>query len=373
MFRMVVFFVVMDIILSGLLTVTGFMNTSHTEDLYKTDVKERRSNFIKSLDDKSALTRAMVADYSVWDDTYDYLLGKLPGYPELNITEDSLGTFRSDAMWLYKSNFSLATSFATFDDVPNFAAQKQKIQHILDTKKSIHFYVKANNGLLEVFGATVVRSDDYAHEKKPAGYLFIGRQITNENLAELQDSYTTSVKLLAPKELNTYPAKLPARAGVLIFNVECNDLNNTPLGYIHVMYRDDALHQLDRLSTILIWMNSLTFLALILAVYTAAHKWVVKPVRIIYNGLEKADTSGLKELLRQETEFGKMALLIDRFFEQQDILKKEMQEKAVVLNELETQSKELARTNNSMIGRELKMIELKEELKALKSKRGDKK
>ena len=369
-FRMILLFVLLDILLSCYLTVAGFMNTGRIESLYRTDTKEQTILFEERLNEKSTLTKAMASDYSVWDDTYNYLLGKLPRYPEINITDGAISTFQSDAVWLYKNDFTLATSYKKFKSNPDLSQYRKKIEELIAKDASVHFYVPTDEGVLDIYGAAVYPSDGYSRTAKSAGYFFVGRLITQQTVAELKNTTTTFVKLLKPYEIGNYPSELPARSGVLVLISSQKDINGVIVGHVYAKYNDEGLRQMDQLSTRLLWMNGLTFLAFILTCFYAAMSWVVKPINIVYRSLETGDTSHLKKLLQKDTEFGKIALLIDTYFEQQATLEKEIQEKATVLNELEIQSKELLKTNDMMIGRELKMVELKKEIQALKKKTG---
>lgn len=368
--RIIIMFLILDIVLSALLATTGILNTRRLNELYSSRISEEKISLEKSLSQSSALTEAMVSDYSVWDDTYSYLLGELPEYPELNISEDSLSTFEADVVWLYKTDFSIATTLSTFGYSPSLDDKKQKIEELFSTDYATHFYMEVPEGLLDVFGTTVVPSDDYEHKSIPAGYLFVGRLITNESLAELQDEYITSLKLIDANEINSLPPKPPARSGILAYEIERLDIDGNIIKYIYVVQIADSLREIDSLATRLLWLNGITFATVILFSYYGARKWVISPLNTVYDGLESEDTTELKKIMGTKTEFSKIALLINSFFEQQNLLKEETKEKEKIISKLEKQDSELATTNEAMIGRELKMIELKDEIKKLKDELG---
>lgn len=366
--KLLIFFLALQIGLSGLLAITGTVNTRRLDDLYTNRAMEETEDLQNSLDQDSALTKAMVGDYSVWDDTYDYLLGNLPEYPELNISDSSLATFKSDIIWLYKKDFSLATSFSKTDTTPDLTVNKQKIINAFEQNYVVHFYVDIEGGLLEVFGATVVPSDDYQHVDDSSGYLFVGRLITDKELESLQDEYTTSVKFIKKQDIANYPLSLPAKGGRLVLTIEKKDINDNTIGYIYAIHRAGTLQDIDTLVFRLLLLNGFTFLILVLVSSYVAWKWIIQPLNAVYSSLESKQTHGLQGLISKDNEFGKIAALISDFFTQQDKLEAEMKEKASIFSTLEQQTNELVKTNTAMIGRELRMIELKKEIKDLKAK-----
>lgn len=364
--RILIFFLIVDIVLSGILGLAGLFNTSRVNQLYNTRVKEETSDFTTRMKENSVLTQSMVTDYSVWDDTYDYLLGKLPNFPAENISKDSLSTFRADALWLYKNDFSLATQFSLLKDTPNLGLQKQEITKALSDSYDLHFYTETKDGVLEVFGSNVVRSEDYEHKNIPAGYLFVGRIINDKSLAKLKGDNVISARLLAPDKINDYPTRYPVREGTIVFNVPIKDINSRVIGYTYVKIRAASLHEMDLLSTRLLWFNVLTFLTFIIVTFIFMWRKVIKPLDLVRDSLETNSSARLQELMTEETEFGKIAKMIELSIQQEKNAAKELVEREKLLARLVASNTEIEQTNKVMIGRELKMIELKQELAKLK-------
>jgi hypothetical protein len=99
----------------------------------------------------------------------------------------------------------------------------------------------------------------------------------------------------------------------------------------------------------------------------------VRPINKIYKSLEHQDVKHLKSLVKKDNEFGQIARLITDFFGQENQLEKDMHDNTRLLEELSANKTEIEHTNNVMLGRELKMIDLKKEIYELKAELNHKK
>lgn len=116
-----------------------------------------------------------------------------------------------------------------------------------------------------------------------------------------------------------------------------------------------------------------TYASLFIGVLLVVWIWIVRPINKIYKSLEHQDLDYLKSLVKKDNEFGQIARLITDFFGQENQLEKDINDNTRLLDELSANKTEIEHTNNVMLGRELKMIDLKKEIDELRAELSHKK
>jgi hypothetical protein len=349
----------------------GLSNNHDAASLYKDNTEKVRLSLTHDLMTSSRLTEALAPDYSIWDEPYEYLKGNRPGYIEDNLVESVLTTFDSDAMWMFHADGRLAGKINIVEGTEgevDFDAIRKEIAALFKMGPRVHFYAKTKHGIMDIYGSRVSKGEDTQQTGPSPGYLLTGRLLNDMSLKELEDSRMTSVRFLTPQQLKEQPSQLPVAQGVLVITVPFKNIRGEHIGSVYALYKDEAIPVLHRSDITLFWVSGLTFATLLTSMLLFAWLSILRPVRLLYESLETGDTANLKKMSSKNTEFGQMALLITKFFEQQDVLRKDMQDKGQMLQELEAKSEELERTNEAMIGRELRMIELKKQIKELQDK-----
>ncbi len=371
--RIVRFFTVGFVILGIMLTFTSINNTSHLEELYDTRVEEERTILTRDLNGIFKLTKTFAPDYSQWNDPYNYLLGKLPNYAKENLTIDTLETFESDAVWMYKTDGTLVYKNHTEAIDPEDSDLKAYVSKVLPMFKNdymIEFNVKTKQGFMRVYGSTVVPTDDTEHKQKSPGFVLVGKQISSAVLEDFEGSGRDLIELVTEENESGFPEKYPPSSGLLAFSIPYKDINDEYIGKVYATYQDASIKQLHDSDTTLLIFNIISFLTLLAALLIFTWRWVIRPMNKLYRGLETANKDLITEMMKDKSEFGRLAELIAAFFEQEAALEHEVEEKKNLLARLAAYNTEIETTNNVMIGRELKMIELKKEIEALKKSKG---
>ena len=95
---------------------------------------------------------------------------------------------------------------------------------------------------------------------------------------------------------------------------------------------------------------------------------VTLPMRRLSKSISARDPKALSQLKKRKDELGQVAELIVQEQEQELTLRATHMELEAAQAELEKQLRESERMNDLMVGRELRMVELKEQLRELKKK-----
>jgi len=358
------------IVLSSGLTYLSITNNRRLNVLYNDRLNEKTATLKKLIRTDSKLSEALASDYSVWDDSYNYLNGKYPNYAKINLTQNVLDTFNSDAMWMFYNDGRLASKINSAEDstgVIDFSSLQNSIKQKFLLNPEISFYVSTKAGVMQIYGSTVVPSDDGLHVKNSPGYLLVGKLINDNMLSRFKDNEMHLVKLLTPTQIKGYPLTLPVSEGTLAINIAIDGINGERIGYIYANYYASTIQKLHDSDVFLLYINSATFLSLFIVILYFIIVLIIRPLNSIENSLETNDKKNLEQLMKKNTEFGYIANLVYKTFEQELNLKNEIEEKKKLFDKLSASKTEIESTNKVMIGREIKMIDLKKEIEVLKA------
>jgi len=344
--------------------------------LYENRIQDEKNVVDNNMSDMTRLSKALSADYSQWDDMNNYLKGRMPNFPADNINEATLSTFESTGMWIFRNDGKLVYKINTSESdegIVDFTPYQAGINSILAKDHYVNFSVQTKTGVMEIFGYSIVKTDDPKHLGVSAGYLLVGKLITDDTLAPLSGTEFQQVKMLLPNQINDYPKSYPQQKGQLIVTKDYKDVAGKTVGTLYVNVKDDSLPMIYRSGIEILIITLATYASLFIGVLLVVWIWIVRPINKIYKSLEHQDVKHLKSLVKKDNEFGQIARLITDFFSQENQLEKDIHDNTRLLDELSANKTEIEHTNNVMLGRELKMIDLKKEIDELKAQLSHKK
>lgn len=120
------------------------------------------------------LLSRVAADYSQWDDTWDFMQGHFPDYPAVNFTEESLRNLGFSFVTLYTAEGNHLFSFFADQAIP--LAIPESLPKVLHTDTEGIILIEGTPYLVAIH--TVLHTD---LSGPPAGYLVFG-QIINDKL-----------------------------------------------------------------------------------------------------------------------------------------------------------------------------------------------
>jgi hypothetical protein len=283
--------------------------------------------------------------------------------------KSQLDTYGADVIWTYDKSYKLVsntnvlpTKYSGLD--LNFG--QPDLTNIFKDDYLAHFYKNTDVGVIEVYGATVHPSSDVEHKTTPQGYFFVARIIGQDYLTKLEPLTDDKITLVTNIEDRT-DVKPQPKSGLIDFSQDLKDENNNSVAQLDVQFYSAAI------SSLLTSLKSIFTIAVIFSVttsilfYSAFSIIIINPLAKIYRSLLTDDLVEIERLKSNSSELGRVADLIDKSIRQ----KQEIAETAIRMQKsqlaLESRTKEIEEINSLMIDRELKMIELKAEVKTLKS------
>jgi signal transduction histidine kinase len=190
---------------------------------------------------------------------------------------------------------------------------------------------------MEIRGATVHGSKDYARQTPQQGFFFVGRLWNGPPLEDM--SLFSNAKLsLAPAQ--SQPPEV-VEDGLIVFSKALPGWDEQPVAYLVVRNEMPIVRLLNRSNERLILSLFLFAGVLLLGIYWSVVRWVNHPLRKIMETLKRNDLKPIDRLSWDHSEFGELARTTRKFFEQRDNLVREMEERRATEEALRKSEEEL--------------------------------
>src|SRR5882724_652584 len=281
-----------------------------------------------------------LADYdTTWDDMVEAIQTINNKWLGENVSGETLLGYKANAVWIYNRDAALIYSQST-DPVdpdrdksvptdrhnaipPPLPLPREAFDRLFAKEPSAHFFVKINAEVMEIRGATVHGSKDYARQTPQQGYFFVGRLWNGPPLEDM--SLFSNAKLsLAPPQ--TQPVEI-VEDGLTVFTKTLPGWDGQPVAYLVVKNEMPVVRLLNQSNERLILSLFLFASVLLLVIYWSVVRWVSQPLRKIMETLKRNDLKPIERMCWDHSEFGEMARTTHKFFEQRDNLVREMEER----------------------------------------------
>ncbi len=364
--------IILSIVLSVIIGLGSIYFTSANQKsvqaLFKSRQEEKEALFDNLLKLKSASLLSYAYDYTYWDEMVKVVEEGDEKIAKENI-DTSLATYGANAVWVYRPDFSLVY----FVGDEKVGSSKKVSLETNDLEKAFgaglfpHFYIKTGAGLMELAGAPIQPTSDTERKTTPRGFFLTGRLWDKGYLDELAGFMFGQVEQTSTDDKDGHLTESSLKDGVIFFERQLNGFDGKPVDSIHVEATTPTTTLLSQTTNNHMYYQVLSSIfAVFLAMFFLA-RWIIYPLIRVSRSLAEGDTKFIASLTKKRDEFGQVAQLIVKFFEQKVLLEKEVAEHFRAEKEMQRQKDELERINKTMIDRELKMIELKERIADLES------
>ncbi len=267
-------------------------------------------------------------EYTLWSEMADFI-----SKPDAEWADENLvwlfKAYGFSATWAYDANFVRAYSVNKFDDakLTDIPVPKEALEDIFTRGSFAHFFIMTHAGLMEIRGATVHPTTD-SYRKTPArGYFFAGRLWDNDYLTELSELTDSTVKLVPADGQGTAFEPAGRERGVIAFSRVLKSWDGSPVAWVEAVQVSATMKEIRRLSgNQMIFLSAFMLVALFIMVVTLM-RLVNAPLRRLTKGLKQENPAVLHKIENDGSEFGDLAKLIVKFFEQRDRLIKEVEDR----------------------------------------------
>jgi CheY-like chemotaxis protein/signal transduction histidine kinase len=330
-------FLVLAMFITGL-KFLEYSQKQHAESLFRDKSQERRHVFDKLIELKGEFLETLAFDYTYWDEMVDFLKTRNMTWAT-EVLDTSLSSYKVDALWVYGTDGSLVYSVMKWDDNyikdREIPLEKEVLGKLLGQERFCHFFQDTPQGLIEIRGATIHSTRDIERKTSPHGYFFVGRLWNKSFIDELSRLTESKIRIVPTGEIGAPDEDSNQEEGVITFSKALTSWNGRPLAQIFVQAKSSLIEQFDRESKqdLVLYVASALFILILLLVLLM--RWVNIPLNLISKSLNAEDPTLIKSLQKDKTEFGLLAQLIDRFFNQRADLINEITERKRVEIELQ--------------------------------------
>jgi two-component system, sensor histidine kinase and response regulator len=280
--------------------------------------------FKKLVNLKGQSLETFVYDYTHWDEMVDFVTtNKDKEWGAREVSPDALSTYNTNLVWIYSISPNIIYSVNNLGDkksLKEIPIPKEAFNKLLGKDRFCHFFINIPQGLIEIRGATIHPTIDTERKTIPQGYFFAGRLWGEVHLSELSKLIGGNVESVNSEFNDTSDIK----KGIIIFSQTLDSWDKTTVGRIAVKIESNTIRDLNRMyGSDLILFTAFTVI-IAGTVLLFFYRWVNTPLRLISNTLKTEELTYINDLQKDRSEFGDMAQLITKFFEQKKTLIKEI-------------------------------------------------
>ncbi|MFO7659676.1 MAG: histidine kinase dimerization/phospho-acceptor domain-containing protein, partial [Candidatus Cloacimonadaceae bacterium] len=193
----------------------------------------------------------------------------------------------------------------------------------LEKEGSKYFTAAWQQNYMQIGAAVIHPVTDTTYMYTQTGYLIIGRLWSLDYLKDMSQTldYNIRFSLNEPD-----PGPINQFFNVNI-SVPLQGWDGRPIAWLRFSSNNPFVEQWRVLGNhLLLLMLGFTLIFLVLQFALLAH-WIQNPLLLISNSLKQGNTEAILPLSKKRNEFGEIATLIKRFFEQNQQLRNEMEER----------------------------------------------
>ncbi|MDP9004864.1 MAG: ATP-binding protein, partial [Verrucomicrobiota bacterium] len=303
---------------------------------------DERNRAFDAFSEKDGEPLKTLADYDTnWDQMVQAIEKQNEQWFKESVNGSTLAGYKANAVWIFGPDGTECYSTDSAEaKPPPLPIPPEAFKQLFEKDPFAHFFVKIGDDIVEVRGATVHGSKDFARQPPSHGFFFAGRLWNKPTLEEMSLFSGTKISLVPAGERSPKNWS-DEENGLIVFSRPLNGWNSRPLADLIVRNEMPAIEQLNRSSERLILLLFLFALVLLLLIYTSLFRWVGQPLRLIMASLKKNDPKPTDGISRDNSEFGELARTTRKFFEQRDNLIREMDERRATEQALRKSEEEL--------------------------------
>ncbi len=343
-----------------------------------------------SIKDYSNTLNIKLRDWAQWDDTYEFIQGEREEYTDSNLADETLINLEINLMAFVNASGTIVFS-KYIDPTTEIALPSEDItQKILGYEAytgpdaMISGMIILPEGLLLIEALPIIRTDGSG----PAvGTLFFGRILDAPFVDNIEELTRLSVDIFSqntvPKDVYAVQRALDAKQGYVIRQLSdensagyfhIKDLNNKSVATVRIVTPRTVVQQGQSTITVyglistgaILLFGTIMFILFEFLLLRRLARISTEVDRISISNLTKARISDKKD-----DELGKLARTINHLLEGLSAARKKESEainsEVTAHDKLKHSLKITEEMNKLMVGRELKMVELKEKVSQLES------
>jgi CheY-like chemotaxis protein/nitrogen-specific signal transduction histidine kinase/sensor domain CHASE-containing protein len=317
-------FVIVCIFLLSIFLQTSI--TKETRELLTEKLKETQERDApKILELNAAYIENYTYDYSIWDQTVEFITGKKDkkwAEEELN---SPLANYKLDYIWVLDSTAKPYYTSTTRDTLSSTALNipATELKAVLAVTGSKVFFVKHNNYTVEVFAGGITNTADKLRQQPQKGYLLLGRIVDNVYMANLKN-LSADVEFSFVSNAGAFAKMNDPKTGHFQFSIPLKDFYNNPIGAFNVTRNYPVLSAYQKYLRNYLVIFLIIIMVIGFLFYFISQRLLLEPLAAFTQALKLNSASKIAPYLDKKNEFGNLSQSMTSFFVQKGWLEQEI-------------------------------------------------
>lgn len=275
-------------------------------------IEQKEVLFNTVMELRSEPFKRVLEENSIWDEMVRFTSKRDIKWAKDNINT-MLNVHRANAVWIYNSDKQKVYSVNNLSDtsLSYLSISGNSIDELFKQTKFPHFFSVNNNGLIEIFGASIHPTNDFDRLTTPAGYFFVGILWDKKYENSIEQITDCSIDIILPGDRDTLSSNLLTRTFTKVIS---DPLTGKEIASIKVSKDVRQLKDIEILSRNTFSGIMIFFVVLVLVTGVIFWLWIVVPLNKISDTLNKNDLKYIKHLKDNKSVFGTISNLIIDFF-----------------------------------------------------------
>jgi len=313
-----------------------FTEHQRTQVVLTNQMDKSRTDFVNYLQLLNSKIETHVDfEYTLWDSMVKFTLNPdrkwgqinfIPAMEQYNIGEVNVLNAKKQLIFQINQDKEIVNN-------PYFVLPQTELEKILTQKPDrFRFYIYREGILWEYRGSSIHPESDSARKQPPSGWYIVGTPWNRKFLDSVAHSTRSDVWLDS-----TYPGfemKVDSVRRKMSYSVPLPGWDDQPVAWIYVENSIEWLKAYQRFSEylIIIILIASGLSGLVLSLFLG--KYIRVPLWRITQGLKEQSSDIIQPLINDQTEFGRIAHLVDDFFRQKAELKENTRFRDALLGNL---------------------------------------
>ncbi|MCB5270058.1 MAG: ATP-binding protein [Candidatus Cloacimonadaceae bacterium] len=314
----------------------------------ESDLQQRRTTIDAIFELKANNMLTILDDYAIRDEMIRFTRGQSSVWTS-SAASSILRSFGYSMVQIYDTKGNIL--FQETDDAISGLQDWRLDPVFLEGKASgirQSFFTKHRQIILSCAISSIHSSSNLSRSDTPAGYILIAQAWDYRFLVDLAKSlnYDIRISYTEPTQTNS-----PGQYNTKIVR-SITGVDNEILAWLVFYSSNPYLAELRNLGNIIIFGTMGFILIFLLMQFFLIQQWITTPLGLISQSLKKNDPHIIHVLNDKGNEFADVALLIERFFAQQEKLIQEIEERSRTearLREIEEQTRKILLTSPESI------------------------
>lgn len=347
--RLLLLFIVIAIVFGAFFYLFYHIKMEEMRVYSESDIQQRRANIEAVLQMNTSAQMMLTEEYSLSDDMWDFTFHPDPVWGKRNLKK-IVSVFGYSFVQVYDSESEKVFSYAQEEHqaLANYTLSPEIINSLRSGKKE-SFYTVYNQSIIYCTVSSIHLVDDPLKLDPSAGFFLIAQVYNHSYLRDLANLIKYDIQIT--KNEPGQNKNIAEHYDSFIVK-ELKNPGNETIGWLSFYSSNPFLARLRSLGNLILFGTMGFIFIFLLMQYFLIEQWISTPLGLISQSLDKMDPRIIQKLATEDNEFSEVASLIERFFEQQDTLVREIEERTLTesrLREMEEQTRKILSTSPESI------------------------